>query len=123
MTIIAKYPIIVTLAVGFVFSALVLFAIVERSMAPRGWWAVSFAEPSGASMDVVIENYEKSEAFSYEVILGDDVMETGTLTIPSLSQKVLSVSPDSSQQKRVTVRVTRETSHGQKETKEVYKNF
>ncbi|MDD5083455.1 MAG: hypothetical protein PHT88_00770 [Candidatus Moranbacteria bacterium] len=82
----------------------------------KDWWALSFQNPHGNSLDFTIENHSNSNNFTYEVTQDATTLTKEAIIIPKGTTKNISISQRTSDTKTMISAWTND-----EDKKEIYK--
>jgi len=108
--------IIALLAVSFVSLAFVE-SRAENPDLNKNWWALSFVDPHGSSLDFTIENHSDATDFTYTVSEEKGIFQEKSVSIPKGESKTVTLGFEADPNARMTVSVKPH----QQSPKEVYK--
>ncbi|MCK4635918.1 MAG: hypothetical protein KAT32_03565 [Candidatus Moranbacteria bacterium] len=117
-----KY-IIISIVV-LILSSVMFLGIVEYRQrteeANKSWWSTYFVAPYDSdSLNFVIENYDKKNEFSYEVILDDEVVKTDNVVVETGENKLIELDIKKDETKSVEIKINL---NGEKKGKSLFKN-
>lgn len=81
----------------------------------KDWWALSFQDPHGSSLDFTIENHSDSNDFTYTVSQNNTVLDKKSIRIPKGEVENITVSQAPNTKTIITAWTDA------KDTKEIYK--
>jgi hypothetical protein len=103
----------------FIAAALSLAWVSGRELDPndgKSWWAVSFVNTENGSLDFSVANHSDATGFSYEILHGNAVLASDTLTIDKGTTQMVPVATT-----RSDVRTTVSVWTDPKDKREIYK--
>lgn len=114
---------IIIAIVSLILTSVLLLGILERKQHTgkdsQGWWSVYFVSPyDEKSLDFVIENYDDKNKFTYEVILGDEVVKSESINIENGEFKNIELDIKKEEMMSAEIKVSLS---GEKKSKGVYK--
>ncbi len=85
----------------------------------QGWWSVYFVAPyDEKSLDFIIENYDKKTEFSYEVILGNEIVKSENVVVETDESKIIKLDVEKDESKSIEIKVNLS---GEKKGKSLFK--
>lgn len=104
-------------------SSIIFLSVLEHTQHTgedsQGWWSVYFVAPyDEKSLDFVIENYDDKNKFTYEVILGDEVIKSESIEVNNGEFKNVKLDIEKENGKSVEIKISLS---GEKKSKSVFK--